>query len=89
MVREVDQLNEIKSKLADVHADVLAKLEQVRGEVSPEGQQAIDEITEALSSFDEEIGDADGSDTPAGGEGPTGINPDEQPTGGEGPQPTV
>lgn len=64
MANEMEQLNSIKGKLADVHADVKAKLDQVRAEVSPEGQAAFDEIAAALDSFDAEIGDADGSDTP-------------------------
>jgi hypothetical protein len=73
MARETDALNEIKSKLADVHADVRAKLDEVRGELSEDGQRSLDEVAEALRSFDEEIGDADGSDTPA--EPATDANP--------------
>lgn len=64
MANEVEQLDEIKTKLADVHGDVKAKLDQVRAEVSPEGQTALDEIKAALDNFDAEVGDADGSDNP-------------------------
>lgn len=80
MARETDALNEIKAKLADVHADVRAKLDEVRGELSADGQRALDEVNEALRSFDEEIGDADGSDTPAEPATPA----DENPPAGEG-----
>lgn len=82
MARETDALNEIKNKLADVHADVRARLDQVRGELSPEGQQEIDSINDALASFDVEVGDADGSDVPATGgtESPAGDGPDATPT---------
>lgn len=65
MANEAEQLNTVLSKLTDVHADVRAKLDQVRGELSPEGQAKLDEVTAALDNFDQEIGDADGSDTPA------------------------
>lgn len=90
MARETDLLNEIKTKIADVHADVRAKLDDVRSEVSPEGQRAFDEIAEALRSFDDEIGDADGSDAPApvdpeappAGEG-TVVSPDVPADGGD------
>lgn len=78
MVRETEALNEIKSKLADVHADVRAKLEEVRGELSVDGQRALDEVSEALRSFDAEIGDADGSDTPAAPQEP-GSGEESQP----------
>ena len=81
MARETDLLNDIKAKITDVHADVRSKLDAVRAEVSPEGQQAFDEISEALRSFDEEIGDADGSDTPAEPANPGGTD---NPPAGEG-----
>lgn len=85
MARETDALNEIKTKLADVHDDVRAKLDQVRGELSEDGQRALDEVSEALRRFDDEIGDADGSDTPASGGGESGAPvTDENPPAGEG-----
>lgn len=90
MARESDALNDIKNRLADVHADVRAKLEEVRGELSEDGQRAVDEVSEALRSFDDEIGDADGSDVPAnpGGENPpagegTVVSPDVPADGGD------
>lgn len=64
MANEAEQLTAIKDKLTDVHADVRAKLDQVRAETSPEGQALLDEVSAAIASFDSEIGDADGSDTP-------------------------
>ena len=64
MANEAEQLTAIKNQLTDVHADVRAKLDQVRAETSPEGQALLDEVKAALESFDSEIGDADGSDTP-------------------------
>lgn len=84
MARESDALNEIKTKLADVHADVRAKLDQVRGELSPEGQRSLDEVSDALRSFDEEIGDADGSDAPVNPGGETGAPVTDNPPAGEG-----
>jgi hypothetical protein len=88
MARETEALNEIKTKLADVHADVRAKLDEVRGELSADGQRALDEVSEALRSFDEEIGDADGSETPAQPENPpagegTVVSPDVPVDGGD------
>ncbi|MET0701668.1 MAG: hypothetical protein ABWY93_18615 [Mycobacterium sp.] len=65
MATEAEQLNVIKSKLSDVHADVKARLDAVRAELSPEGAAALDEVVAALDTFDAEIGDADGSDVPA------------------------
>jgi hypothetical protein len=64
MATEAEQLQIIKDKLTDVHADVRAKLDQVRAETSPEGQALLDEVSQAITAFDAEIGDADGSDTP-------------------------
>jgi uncharacterized coiled-coil protein SlyX len=72
MASEVEQLNTIKSRIADVHNDVVARLDEVRSELSPEGQASLDEITDALRSFDAEVGDADGSDTPPPATGDTG-----------------
>jgi hypothetical protein len=83
MATEAEQLNVIKARLADVHNDVQAKLEQVRAEVSPQGQAALDEVVAAIQSFDDEIGDADGSDTqvpPTDGGGEGGEN---GPAGGD------
>lgn len=64
MSQEVDALNEIKTRLADIHADVKARLDVVAGELSAEGKSEVEAIKSALDSFDAEIGDADGSDTP-------------------------
>lgn len=64
MSAEVDALNEIKTKLADVHDDVKARLDVVAGELSAEGKNQVEAIKSALDSFDAEIGDADGSEAP-------------------------
>lgn len=63
MANEREQLNVINQQVQQLQNDVNAKLDQVRAEVSPEGQQAIDEIRSSLESFAAQIGDADGSDT--------------------------
>lgn len=64
MSAEVDALNEIKTRLADIHDDVKARLDVVAGELSEEGKSEVEAIKSALDSFDAEIGDADGSETP-------------------------
>jgi hypothetical protein len=65
MSQEVDALKDLAAKLEDVHADVKARLDVVAGELSAEGKAEVDRIKSALDSFDAEVGDADGSDTPA------------------------
>jgi hypothetical protein len=64
MTQEVDALNEVKAKLVDLHEDVIARLNVAAGELSAEGKAEISSITDAITAFDAEIGDADGSDTP-------------------------
>lgn len=55
MASEVDQLNQIITKVTQVHADVKAKLDEVRGEVSDEGQAKFNQVLDALDSFDQEV----------------------------------
>lgn len=65
MVSEVERVAAIDAKLDDLIADVRAVLTSVRGELSPEGVAAVDALEAKLDAFDAEIGDGDGSDTPA------------------------
>lgn len=55
MASEVDQLNQIIAKVTQVHADVKAKLDEVRGEVSDEGQAKFNQVMDALDTFDQEV----------------------------------
>jgi hypothetical protein len=70
MAREAVVLEAILGKVNDVFADVRALLAQERAELSDEGQAKADELLAAIDAFDAEIGDADGSDTPAEPEAP-------------------
>lgn len=66
-----EQLVELKAQVADVAADVLAKLDQLEqqaGNLNPEAQATFDEIKAAVTALDTAVGDADGSDTPVPGE---------------------
>lgn len=65
MTQELDALTEIKAKLVDLHEDVIARLNVAAGELSAEGKAEVESIIGAITAFDNEIGDADGSDTPA------------------------
>lgn len=64
MSAELDALNEIKAKLADLLDDVKARLDVVAGELSAEGKSEVESIKDSIDAFHAEIGDADGSDTP-------------------------
>lgn len=80
MAKEAEQFAAVLSKLTDVHADVRAKLDEVRAETSPEGQAKLDEVVAAIDAFDTEIGDADKSDTPpAPVEPPAPVGPPADP----------
>lgn len=73
-----EQLVELKAQVADVAADVLAKLEQLEqqaGNLTPEAQATLDEIKGAVTALDEAVGDADGSDTPVPPVDPTPAEP--------------
>lgn len=65
MASAAEQLAALKTQLADTTSDVLAKIEQLTGqlgELSPEAQATLDEIKAGVEQLDETIGDADGSD---------------------------
>lgn len=68
MSQITEQLNELKTQLADFVADVDARLDQLRtaqGTFEPEAQEIFDGIKQRVADEDAKVGDADGSDTPA------------------------
>lgn len=68
MTAESDALNAVSAKVDDLVADVRAALDILRAErdsLGAEGQAALDELNAKVDAFDLEVGDADGSDTPA------------------------
>jgi hypothetical protein len=68
MATEAEQLAVLSASVDDLIADVraaLAILVADQANFSPEGQAAFDALTAKVAAFDAEVGDADGSDTPA------------------------
>lgn len=68
-----EQLNDLSTKVDDLVADVRAAkeaLEADRENLSPDGQTALDELSQKIEAFDAEVGDADSSDTPTPPEEP-------------------
>lgn len=68
MATEAEQLNALSAKVDDLISDVraaLATLAAERDNLGPDGQAAIDSLNAKVDAFDAEVGDADGSDTPA------------------------
>lgn len=59
MATAKDQINELSAKVDDLAADVRAG----RGNLDPEAQEALTALTDKVKALDEEVGDADGSDT--------------------------
>lgn len=62
-----EQLNNLSTRVDDLVSDVRAALDALRAdreEFSAEGQAAFDALDAKVASFDSEVGDADGSDTP-------------------------
>lgn len=60
------QLTDLTSKVDDLIADVRAALATIgQDELSPDAQAALDNLNAKVAAFDSEVGDADGSDTPA------------------------
>ena len=59
-----DQLDALSAKVDDIAADVRV-IQAKAGQLDDEGQAALDRLTDKLSAFDTEVGDADGSDAPA------------------------
>lgn len=67
MATAKEQLDDLKTQLADTTADVLAKLDQLTaqlGTLDPEAQATLDEIKAGVELLDNAVGDADGSDVP-------------------------
>lgn len=63
-----EQLDTLNTKMDDVMADVRAfrdAAEADKAQLNPEAQEAFDRISAKVDAFDAEVGDADGSDTPA------------------------
>jgi peptidoglycan hydrolase CwlO-like protein len=70
MANQNEQLTALRDSLTDFFSDVTAKLDQLntqQGQFTPEAQATFDEIKGLVAAKDAEIGDADGSDTPAPG----------------------
>jgi outer membrane murein-binding lipoprotein Lpp len=64
-----EQLDTLNGKVDDLIADVRAARDTLAAErenLTAEGQAAFDTLSAKVDAFDAEIGDADGSDTPAG-----------------------
>ncbi len=73
MATAAEQLTALSAKVDDLASDVRAALDILRADrenLSEEGQAAFDELSAKVDAFDAEIGDADGSDTPAEPEAP-------------------
>lgn len=68
MASAAEQLTEILNAFRDFKGDVDAKLDQLlnaQGTLNPDAQAVYDEIKAAVAEADAQIGDADGSETPA------------------------
>lgn len=64
MATAAEQIDALTARFDDLVADVRVVVAE-RENLTPAGQAAADRLASKLSSFDSEIGDADGSDTPA------------------------
>ncbi len=65
MATATEQLNALSTKVDDLIADVRAALAVINNdELTPEAQNALDQLSAKIEAFDSEVGDADGSDTP-------------------------
>lgn len=64
MATATEQLNQLNAKVDDIAADVQV-LATKSGQLDAEGQAALDRLTGKLSDLDVQVGDQDGSDTPA------------------------
>jgi hypothetical protein len=83
------KFDDLSGVVTDIHADFEAfrtAMEAERDTLSPEGQVALDDantkadsLRQRLSDLDVEVGDADGSDTAAGGG--TDVNTENPPAG--------
>ena len=62
-----DQLVELQTKINDLRADLMARLdalEAAQGQFTPEAQAIFDDVKATVGGMDERVGDADGSDNP-------------------------
>lgn len=59
MATAKEQINELLAKVDDLAADVRAS----KGSLDPEAQEAFTALVDKVSALDDEVGDADGSDT--------------------------
>lgn len=64
MATAAEQIDALTAKFDDLVADVRVVVAE-RENLTPTGQAAADRLSAKLDSFDTEVGDADGSDTPA------------------------
>jgi hypothetical protein len=67
MASTKEQLDAANGKLDTLMGDVrtvISTLTAEQGNLSPEAQQALDDLNAKLDSYDAEVGDADGSNTP-------------------------
>jgi hypothetical protein len=66
MATATEQLTALSTKVDDLISDVRAALAVINDdELSPDAQSALDGLSDKIAAFDTEVGDADGSDTPA------------------------
>jgi uncharacterized protein YoxC len=68
MAKASEQITALNARVNDLIADVRAAtdiLKSKAGDLDTEGQAALDALSTSVSDFDAEVGDADGSDTPA------------------------
>jgi outer membrane murein-binding lipoprotein Lpp len=72
MATATEQLTALSTKVDDLISDVRAALATIGADnLSDEAQAALDGLSQKVAAFDQEVGDADGSDTPAEPEQPT------------------
>jgi len=74
MATAAEQINALTAKVDDLVNDVRAALSALGAErenLTADGQAALDTLNAKVDAFDAEVGDADGSDTPATPEEPT------------------
>lgn len=74
MANETEQITALSDRIDDLIGDVRAALDILRAErdnLGADGQAAFDALDAKVAAFDAEVGDADGSDTPAEPEDPT------------------
>lgn len=68
MTAESEAIAAVTAKVDDLVSDVRAALDILRAEresLGADGQAALDTLAAKVDAFDAEVGDADGSDTPA------------------------